>query len=303
MVMKHIISVSLGSSQRNGRAVKIFGSQECTIERIGTDGNKQNAIRLIRELDGKVDAFGIGGTDLYIYAGNQRYTFRETAHIAGAAQRTPIVDGSGIKNTLERRVVAYLQQQYNIDFQSQKVLLVCAVDRFGLAEALVSAGSKVVFGDLMFGLGVPVPIRSLKNLNRLARMIAPVVTQFPVDWFYPTGKSQTKTSPRFEEYFQEADIIAGDFHFIRRYSPENLNGKLIITNTVTKDDEEMLKNRGVRMLATTTPEIGGRSYGTNIVEGILVALSGKSPHSLTPTMYADMLDELGIEPRVQYIAD
>jgi hypothetical protein len=55
--LKKVVSVSIGSSKRNHKVrVKIFG-EEFTIERIGTDGDKRKAIELIKELDGKVDAF------------------------------------------------------------------------------------------------------------------------------------------------------------------------------------------------------------------------------------------------------
>ncbi len=297
--MKRVVSISLGSSQRNHKTTAEFGGQTFDIERIGTDGDKQKAIALIQKLDGKVDAFGMGGTDLYIYAGNKRYMFRESAQIAAAARKTPIVDGSGLKNTLERRVIRYLESKQGILFKDKPVLVVCAVDRFGMAEALVEAGSKAVFGDLLFGLGLPIPIRSLKGLQRLAKLVAPIITKLPISLFYPTGSRQDKITPRFSRYFSEADIIAGDFHFIRRFMPENLEGKLIITNTVTQGDEKLLKDRGVATLVTTTPEMGGRSFGTNVLEGVLVTLAGKRPEQLTVADYGCILDEIGIEPRMK----
>lgn len=297
--MKQVVSISLGSSQRNGTTSVVFGGQEFLIKRIGTDGNKQAAAQLIRELDGQVDAIGLGGTDIYIYAGSRRYTFREAAALAANARKTPVVDGSAIKNTLERQVVSYLEDQYELNFKDKDALIVCAVDRFGLAEALVGAGSRTVFGDLMFGLGVPIPIRTLPGLSRLATVVAPVITRLPVSFFYPTGDKQTQGRPRFASYFHKAAIIAGDFHFIRRYMPENMNNKLVITNTVTKDDEVLLQQRGVSTLVTTTPEMGGRSFGTNILEGVLTALSGKRPEQLTAGDYTCLIEQAGIKPRVK----
>lgn len=60
--MKHIVSISLGSAKRDHKAVEQFGKETFYIERIGTDGDKAKATTLIKELDGKVDAFGLGGT-------------------------------------------------------------------------------------------------------------------------------------------------------------------------------------------------------------------------------------------------
>jgi len=300
--MKRVVSISLGSSKRDHQAKVNFANQEFLIERIGTDGDKSKAIQLIRELDGKVDAFGMGGTDLYIYAGKKRYTFRESAEIAAAAKTTPIVDGSGVKNTLERRVVQHLTKQERINFKEKSVLVVCAVDRFGLAEELVAAGSKTVFGDLLFGLGLPIPIHSLDKLALLAKVIAPIITKCPISMFYPTGDKQRETKPRFSRYFNEAEIIAGDFHFIRRYMPARLDGKLIITNTVTLEDEKMLQERGVTTLITTTPEIGGRSLGTNVLEGVLITLLGKRPEELTVFDYGQILDQINIMPRIKRLS-
>lgn len=300
--MKRVVSISLGSSKRDHKAVAEFGGQTFVIERIGTDGDKEKAVELIRELDGKVDAFGMGGTDLYIFAGGKRYTFRESVRIAAAAHKTPIVDGSGIKNTLERRVVAYLEKNCGMSFQNRPVLVVCAVDRFGLAEALTEAGSRTVFGDLLFGLGLPIPIYTLKGLSRLARIAAPIITRMPVSMFYPTGKNQNEQKPRFSRYFNEAHIIAGDFHYIRRHMPSTLDGKIIITNTVTQDDEALLKERGVATLVTTTPELGGRSFGTNVLEGVLVTLAGKRQEELTANDYECILDRIGLKPRIKRLS-
>jgi hypothetical protein len=298
--MKHIVSISLGSSKRDHKTVEHLGKDTFCIERIGTDGDKEKAVELIRSLDGNVDAFGLGGTDLYIYAGNRRYTFRESAKIAAAAKKTPIVDGSGLKNTLERRVVTHLAIHEGIRFKHKPVLVMCAVDRFGLAESLVEAGSLAVFGDLMFGLGLHLPIRTLTGLSCLARLIAPVITKLPIRWFYPTGKQQNEIKPLFGEYFAAADVIAGDFHFIRCHMPERLDGKLVITNTVTVEDELLLKGRGVRTLVTSTPVMSGRSFGTNALEGMLVAAAGRRPEELTVSDYENLLNEFGIEPRIQH---
>ena len=68
-----MVSISLGSSQRNNRVETEILGEKFIIERIGTDGDMVKAIGLIRELDGKVDAFGMGGIDLYITAGQRRY--------------------------------------------------------------------------------------------------------------------------------------------------------------------------------------------------------------------------------------
>jgi hypothetical protein len=62
--MKRAISISLGSSTRDRQATIKFKDEEILVERIGTDGDVAKARQMYLELDGKVDAFGVGGVDL-----------------------------------------------------------------------------------------------------------------------------------------------------------------------------------------------------------------------------------------------
>lgn len=296
--MKRIISVSLGSSARDHKVEAEFLGEWFSIERVGTDGDMKRAIEMIRSLDGKVDAFGMGGIDLYLVAGDRRYMIRDAKRIAEAARITPIVDGSGLKNTLERRVAPYLQQELGWQLAGKKTLLVSGVDRFGLAESLTGAGCKMTFGDLIFALGIPVPIRSLGALRIIARLLLPVMCQLPFEILYPTGKTQDTITAEHEKYYLDADIIAGDYLFIKKYMPPALPGKIIITNTVTASDVEMLRQRGVAVLVTTTPEMEGRSFGTNVMEGVLISMLGKSAAEVRPEDYGDLLDRLAFKPRV-----
>jgi len=297
--LKRVVSISLGSSQRNNRVETEILGEKFIIERIGTDGDMVKAIGLIRELDGKVDAFGMGGIDLYITAGQRRYAFRDAKKIARAARTTPIVDGTGLKNTLERRVVSQLQETGLIAWEGKRVFLVSGADRFGMAQALVQHGAQVIFGDLMTALGLPLPLTSLSMLERVAYLLAPLLCQLPFTLLYPTGKKQGENSPRFEKFYREADVIAGDFHLIWKYLPLSLPGNIVLTNTVTAGDVEALRERGVGYLVTTTPELNGRSFGTNVMEGVLVAVIGKRPEEITPQEFEEAIDAIGFKPRLQ----
>src|SRR5580700_1676906 len=291
--MKRVVSISLGSSKRDKKVTASFFGTEFEIERLGTDGDMAKYREKIVELDGKVDAFGVGGTDLYIYAGNKRYTFNEIVNLWSGAKQTPFVDGSGLKHTLERETVAYLQDKSIVDFSSKKVLLVCAVDRFGMAEALAKRAKSIVFGDLFFNLGIPIPVRSMSALNTIARFSLPVIIHLPFKWLYPTGEKQEKITPKWGNYYAEADVIAGDFHLIRRFMPNSLAGKIILTNTTTETDVEALKQRGVKQLITTTPVFEGRSFGTNVMEAVLITLMNRPPDKITADEYLAKLKELG----------
>jgi hypothetical protein len=82
-----------------------------------------------------------------------------------------------------------------------------------------------------------------------------------------------------------------------------MDGKVIITNTTTDEDVALLRERGLKTLVTTTPELQGRSFGTNVMDGVLIALAGERPEAMQPQDYLDLLAKLGWQPRVAHLAD
>ncbi|HET6894221.1 MAG TPA: hypothetical protein VFH72_02465 [Candidatus Baltobacteraceae bacterium] len=297
--MKTVVSVSLGSSTRDHRAVVNLLGEDFDISRVGTDGKLDAAIAKVHELDGKVDAIGLGGIDVYLYAGKHRYALRDGLRLLEAAKVTPVVDGSGLKNTLEREAVRFMQEDLGISLRGKHVLMVSALDRFGMAQALVDAGADVLFGDFIFALDLDKPVKGLHEFEEMAQKYLPDACKLPFQFFYPTGKKQEKPpEPKYPQYYHDADIIAGDFHFMRQFMPDDLNGKIVLTNTVTEKDVDELRKRGVKMLITTTPDFQGRSFGTNVVEAALLALLGKKWDEVTPGDYERVLHELHLRPRV-----
>lgn len=295
--MKQAVSVSLGSSDRDKRVeLELLGERIC-IERQGTDGHIDRAIARFTELDGQVDALGVGGIDLWVQMGDRRYPIRDAQRLVKNVRRTPVVDGSGLKNTLERHVVRALIDALGPRFGSGKVLLTVGVDRYGMTLAFAEHNYELAIGDLMFALGVPIAVRTLPQLHLLARLLVPVATRLPLKMLYPTGEKQGEIVPRFEKWYRWADVIAGDCHYIRRHMPDDLAGKVIVTNTTTTDDLAKFKARGVTHVVTTTPQLNGRSFGTNMMEAALVAAAGKG-RPLTHAELDVLLAQLDMKPTV-----
>jgi hypothetical protein len=296
--MKRVVSVSLGSSKGNKSFETEILGEPFKIERIGTDGDLDKFAQLFAELDGKVDALGVGGADIYVVVGARKYAFKQIQKLIAGAKTTPVVDGSGLKHTLERETIHRLQREGIVDFRNERVLLTSAVDRYGMAQALSEVCPNVVYGDLMFGLGLPIKLRSYAAVRRVGAVSLPIITRLPFKWFYPTGEKQDSRTPKFKSAFDWATVVCGDTHFIKRYAPDRLDGKTIITQTVRKATIEWFKGAGVWRLITTTPEMGGETFATNVMEAVLVALLGKRPEDIREGDYLDILARLDWRPNV-----
>ena len=298
--MKHIVSVSLGSATRDKKVTFKLGDETIVMERIGCDGDEKKAQALFTELDGKVDALGVGGVELYLRLLDKNYPLRSGLNLVKNVKQTPCVDGRGLKYTLERNIFQFAEPHIKQPIAPRKAMMPLAADRYGMAESLHRAGFDLVFCDLMFGLGLPIPVKGLPRLRQLARLLLPVIGLMPISMLYPTGQNQEENIPKYDKWFNYGPVIAGDFLYIRRHMPLDLRGKIIITNTTTEGDVALMQSRGLAYLVTTTPRIEGRSFGTNVLEAALTAYAGKG-RPLNDAELSALLEDLNLQPTVQVL--
>ncbi len=292
--MKRVVSISLGNSKRNKRVETTLRGEPIVLERIGADGDQKRMRQLFLEYDGQVDAFGFGGTDLGLEVNGRYFPLHSVRSIIAGVQ-TPVVDGGGIRAVVERQTARQLQER--LPTHPKRALFCVAVGRYAMVRGFLDMGYEPLFGDLAFGLGIPVFLRSLSALHLLARILLPIMARLPFEWIYPTGEKQDQIVPKFERQYRWASIIADDFHYIKQHLPARLEGKTIVTNTTTDDDVALLKERGLSHLVTVTPRLDGRSFGTNVMEAALTALAGKE-RTLTTAELTAMLDEENMTPSV-----
>ncbi len=289
------MSVSLGSDTRDHQAVIEIMGKSVTIRREGTNGDIRLARKKMRQYDGRVDALGVGGTDLYLRVENRYYKLHGAWKMVKDVKQTPVVDGTGLKTTLESQLAPFLEEHVGLNATESKVLITSAVDRYGMAKSFVDAGFETIMGDFIFALGIPIKIKTLKGVRRLARLLLPIIGRLPLSMIYPTGEKQRQNTPKHEKLFQWANIIAGDFHYIRRYAPLDLSGKIIVTNTTTTADMRFLKERGVSHVVTSTPELNGRTFGTNALEAGITAVAEKG-RPLTDEEISEIIQREGLKP-------
>jgi hypothetical protein len=298
--MKRAVSISIGSSKRDKTVEIDLLGQRVRLERIGTDGDMEKAAQLYKELDGVVDAFGVGGADLGVMVDKRWYPLYSVRPMVRFVKKTPIVDGTGMKTTLEYQIAFFIAKAIGDYVREKRALLTAGSDRWGMTKSFLDNGYECVFGDLMFALGIPIALRTERSVKMLASILMPIAGRLPFKWIYPTGEKQEVRTPKWANYYNWASVIAGDVHYVKRYMPDRLDGKVIATNTTTPEDVELFRKAGVKYLVTSTPVLEGRSFGTNVMEAALVAVSGKG-RPLTHEELNGLLNQLGMEPQLQQL--
>lgn len=297
--MKRAVSISLGSPKRDKQVVVEFNGVPISIERIGTGGNAALARQLFRQLDGEVDVLSVGGIDLYVHLDGRDYPIRAALKLVQDVHRSALVDGRMLKYALEGRLFERARPLIG-EPHFQRAFIPFGTDRIGLIGAVSAVAGQVLVGDLMFMFGVPYAVRGLQDFKRLARILLPVAGFLPISVLFPPGAKEETHTPKYQATWQQADLLAGDMHYILKYAPQDLRGKFVITNTTTAENIEQLKRRGVSSVLTTTPRYDGRSFGVNMMEGVLTAYAGLGRQLSIPELNA-LIDELDLRPALQVL--
>jgi hypothetical protein len=299
--MKKVLSISLGSSMRDHTTEAEFMGERFWLSRQGTDGDFDRYLQMYQEWDGKVDAFGVGGAEFFVMVNGRRYYWRQIQQVRDVVSVSKIGDGNGLKHLLAPYAIQALRE-HGIQLAGKKALKTTAVDRYGLAKALVEAGCDVTFGDFMLALDVPIPLRSLRSVHVLAAILLPILTKLPFSWVYPVGDEQLKEpSKKYSRFYEEVDIVAGDFLQVWSNLPDDLTGKIIITNTTTAENVEQLRKRNLHILVTTTPRLEGRSFGTNVMEAVCRCLIDKPDDQISEADFRDLVERVPLKPQVHVL--
>ena len=156
--MKKIISISVGSPKRDHTTQVTFLGQKCELSRQGTNGDFDKAIELYKELDGKVDAFGVGGAEFFLEVGKRKYYFRDIKRIRKAIKISKVGDGNGIKGILAQRALVALEEHLNKEGKSLKNMKALKTTAFVLIAGLAS-----VYGDNPYYLAIAPGLHAIEN--------------------------------------------------------------------------------------------------------------------------------------------
>jgi hypothetical protein len=172
--MKKIISISLGSSKRDKIVNARFLGEEFVLERKGCNSDLKRMVEEIKKADGNADMITIGGIHINYITLKSKVPFRDAKKLVKAAVKTPVVDGENFREWIEPYFVKLLIDR-GVIHKNQTVLFPMSANRLAMAKQFVDAGfEKIIYGDLVYDLGVNIPLYSLNAVNRIAAIGAPI---------------------------------------------------------------------------------------------------------------------------------
>ncbi len=301
--MKQILIIHLNDDHNT--EVVTFLDQDIQMQRKGCGGDPEVARALIAEYDGKVDAIGLDGLPANIELGSFSKPHEIGQELAQAAEKTAVVDGSGIRAGLERWGVILADRAQPGIFAQKHILMVPGLNHPGLTQSLSRRSPHVRYADPVVYFALPQfpGVGSKQTFNRAAPGTLDQLDNAPFRRIKP--QPGTAGTDRANKPFAWADVLAGDIGAIRRYAPPNLKRKTVVVECASSEDVDDLRQRGVSILVTLMPSTDGEKslgrWSAAVIEAILVALRKDPAAPLNEDTYLDLLADIEWTPGIRYL--
>ncbi|MGD8464108.1 MAG: serine carboxypeptidase [Anaerolineae bacterium] len=297
---KEIVSISLGPSGRDYEFTTALLGTEFHLRRLGTDGSLARARELVAQFDGTADAIGLGGMTLRFEVGRRVCVHEQVQELAATARSTPVVDGACVRSTLERWAISHVARQNGDLLRHKRVFVPSGIESYALAQVLSAYTEHITFGDPLFHFKLPVVLGSLSQLERYAGLALPILCRWPYDRLSPMAMAPDGAASTASKYFGSAAVIVGDYAYIERFAPQDLQGAVVIADGLAAEEVEDLRSRGVQALITPTLPLDEQRpfVGMNVLEAMLTSLIDRPRQEITTDDYLNLVARSDLEPSV-----
>jgi predicted amino acid dehydrogenase len=324
--LKNVLVINLRGPE-DVHDIQVLGA-DVRIQRISCQGDVDRARQLIREWDGRVDAIGLDGLPAYLQLGQALSEHEIGREVRTHGTVTPVVDGHGIRSSLERWGVILANQAEPGIFAHKSVLMVPGLNHSGLAQALGRRAGEIRYADPQIYFRLPrfPGVGSRYTLDQAAPSTLESLRELDFHHLRPAATPQE--SGGHEPLFQWADVLAGDADTICRYAPDKLHNKTVVVEHAAPRHVEDLQDRGASILVTMMPSLGDSAdsgalarFSAAAVEAVLVALEsdtvptprpdsrperrpGTRPEKgrgLSEDSYLNLIADLDWKPAVRYL--
>lgn len=305
--MKTVVSVSQGSSDADYELETEFLGQPFRILRIGTDGDLSRAEAVLESIRPQADAIGLSMIHDHYQVGREQLEHPETARLEACVPDIPVTTGAGLRGILQEWAIRHTQTELGHFFDNARVLFLNGQAGYRIARSLSEHTENLQFADPYLDFGVPRLLTSLTQLETYTRLTAPVMFQpMAVKAIHALHHSplyrlgEKLVSGSLHSAVRDSHVIVGAVGDLETFTSKELDGKTVITSRVTDSVLDWMRSRKVAMVVDYSPWLAGRPIGVNVMEAMISAALSRTPEQLGPDDYLDVIQSLGIEPRILY---
>ena len=299
--MKKIVSVSMGDSSLDTRFKTRFLGESFQVSRIGTDGDAKRAAKLIKEARDAAQAIGLGRVREHYTVGTDHFVRPETRKLEKVAGSTPVTTGARLREIVQEWTLRSAQTELGNIFNNARVLFLSGARNYRLASVMSEYTDNLSFADPVAQFGLPNILHSLEALERYASGTHPILR-------FEGGKSRIPAvmPMRFLNHMllrravKDAHVVVAPYEQLEHYDQEELDGKTVITSTVSDSRLQELRDKGVRMVLDCSIQPFKQTVGLNVVEAMIMAALEKRTEDINHDDYLEIFTDLELKPRILY---
>jgi predicted amino acid dehydrogenase len=295
----NIACLTLQPGAKAGLYEALVGGERVVWELIPVVADIEGLRGRMTELLQEYDAVAIDGVSSSFRIGEHDYKHEAIWHALDLpAAGARFSDGSGLRATLERYLTRLAAEQLEPELRGASVLIFSGLTRYGVADVLSNYSKRLVFGDLLYGFRLGIPIDGLKSFVQSAPNLVRAVGSTPASWYWPSARRTKRVMPRFQFFFRRAKVIVGDFAYFERYAPPRLDGKIIFTNLNSDGEIDYFRQAGVKALVSLTPVLDGVRVPLPVLEAFLSRRGQNRQEAHLEDHLINEIHALGLRPEV-----
>ena len=302
--MKHVTSISLGSSQQDFSFGTTFLGQALQVRRLGTDGSLAQALKLVKAADAgkpgqRADALGLGLVKDSQRLGPRQALAQDATRLRAAALRVPVTTGARLGEIFQEWALRHTQATLGRYFDNANVLFFSGLAQYRLAMAMGEYSENLLFADPLLQLGVPKLLTSLDALGLYASG-AHHVSDWAPPRLIPGALMRQWTHFVLRRAMQKATVVVAPAHELDDFGLEELAGKTILTSTVNAQRLAAFKDKGVHLVVDAAPLLNGHALAPDLLDAMILAATGRPADDLSDDDYLDIIQQQGLQPQLVY---
>ncbi|MFZ1866794.1 MAG: hypothetical protein WAU39_21410 [Polyangiales bacterium] len=235
--------------------------------------------------------------------GTRYFHQRDTARLEKLAGDTLVSTGVRLREIVQEWSLRSAQHELGNFFNNAKVLFLSGAANYRLASVMGEFTQNLSFADPVLQFGAPGLLHSLRALELYAACSHPVLRVGPEDHLPSLAPARRFNRSLLKKAVRDADAIVASYHQLERYGPDELEGKVVLTSTISPDRLQTLKERGVRVVIDCSIQLFEQTVGLNVVEAMILAALGKPAREIAHDDYLEIFTDLDLKPRILYPID
>lgn len=299
--MKTVVNISLGSSEDDLDLQIPFLGEQVRVVRLGADNDLDKAKALIEEWDGHADVIALGRVRKDFVVGTQHLQSRQGHALAGLVQQSAVTTGEMLRDILQEWSLRHAQIELKNFFNNAKVLFFSGIAHYKSAQLLSEYTQNLTFADTVLQLGVPKFLNSLEALERFAQGVHPIMERVPTK-LKPQSISPFNTWSQWlmRRELAQTDVVVASYEALEPYGKDDLQGKTIVTSSVSDDRLEVLREKGISIVIDSSTRLQGQPIGAHLLEALIVAVVNRPVDAMTRDDFLEIIQTLDIAPRILY---